>query len=319
MRKLLARVCLWAGGALLLALASGAAVQGVLSHLALRGNSAPGQWVDVDGRRMHLLCAGTGDPTVVLEAGLPGSALTWASITADIAQSARVCAYDRAGYAWSEAAPPPRTAGNLVRELRLLLQNAGVEPPYVLVGHSFGGLIVQLYAGRFPHEAAGMVLVDSSHPDQALRTADLERMNVLARAVRILAPLGVPRLLMSVPAGGPQSRGEAVRAMEKELLMTTRSLRTMAAELAGLGESLREAAAAPPKLGGKPLVVLTEGRRRAEFWHAMQQKLSALSAAGDWRIAENAGHFIHHDRPRLVADAVRRVVESVRSDAARRR
>ncbi len=317
MRKFLTRVCLWGGGALLLALASGAVVQGVLSHLALRGASAPGKWVDVDGRRVHLLCAGAGGPTVVLEAGLPDNSLTWASIIADIAEFARVCAYDRAGYGWSEAAPPPRTAGNIVRELRLLLQNAGIEPPYVLVGHSFGGLVVQLYAGRFPHEAAGMVLIDSAHPDQALRTAELERMDVLASGARILAPLGIPRFFMHmpVPAGSPQSRDAAAHAMEEELLLTTRSLRAMAAELAGLRESLQEAAAEPPKLGGKPLVVLTEGRRRAEFWHAMQEKLSGLSAAGEWQIAENAGHFIQHDRPELVVDAIRRVVESARSGA----
>ena len=318
MRKLLTRVCLWAGGALLTALALGAVAQGALSRLALRGNPAPGQRVVVDGRRSRLLCAGAGDPTVVLEAGLPGSALTWASITADIAKFTRVCAYDRAGYAWSEAAPPPRTAGNIVRELRLLLQNAGIEPPYVLAGHSFGGLVAQLYAGRFPHEVAGMALVDSAHPDQALRTADLERMSALARATRILAPLGIPRLFMPVPAGGTESRDAPTRAMEKELLMTTRSLRAMAAELAGLRESLQEAAAAPPRLGRKPLVVLTEGRRRAEFWHAMQQKLSGLSAAGDWRIVENSGHFIHHDRPGAVVDALRRVVQSARSGAGLR-
>ena len=127
----------------------------------------------MDRRQVHLLCQGQGSPAVVLESGIPGTALGWASVIEDIASFARVCAYDRAGYGWSEAGPEPRTISNITRELRDLLRTAQVGPPYVLVGHSFGGLVVQVYASRFPDEVAGMVLVDSSHPEPgpSLRSA----------------------------------------------------------------------------------------------------------------------------------------------------
>ena len=165
MKKLLKHALLWGGGALILALAAATTVQWLLSHLALERNPAPGEMVVVDGRRMHLLCQGQGSPAVILESGMPGTSLGWASVIEDIASFARVCAYDRAGYGWSEAGPEPRTISNIARELRGLLRTAKVGPPYVLVGHSFGGLIVQVYASRFPDEVAGMVLVDSAHPE----------------------------------------------------------------------------------------------------------------------------------------------------------
>lgn len=315
MRKLLTRVCLWGGGALIVALASGAALQWSLSHLTLSNSIAPGKLIDVGGHRLHLLCEGAGGPTVVLEPGLPGSSLAWASVTAEIARFTRVCTYDRAGYGWSETSPSPRTTGNIVRELRLLLQNAAIDPPYVLVGHSFGGLVVQLYAGRHLNEVAGMVLVDSSHPDQVSQTAHVDSVSALGLIVGILAPTGVPRFFFPVPAGKPESRDEVVRNMEKELLKTTRSLRTVASELAGLRESLREVSADRPNLGHKPLIVLTEGRRRTGLWYDMQEDLAQLSAASDWQIAEDAGHFIHHDRPDLVVSAIRHVLVQVRPGA----
>lgn len=315
MKKLPTRIGLWLAGTLILALVSGAVVQWALSQHTLSNAVAPGRLVDVGGHRLHLVCEGAGKPAVILEAGLPGSSLTWASVTGSITEFARVCAYDRAGYAWSESALPPRTASNIVGDLRLLLRNAAIDPPYVLVGHSFGGLIVQLYAARFVDEVAGMVLVDSSHPDQLSQTKSLETATAFGRTVGFLAPTGVPRLLFPVPAGSPESRDESVLAVENRVMKTTRSLRTVAAEVAGLRESLREAAAEPADLGRRPLIVLTEGRRRAEFWYEMQEELTELSETSDWQIAENAGHYVQHDRPDLVVEAIRRVVEQVRSEA----
>ena len=312
MRQLLKRALFWGGGALVLALAVATALQWWLSHLALEGNPPPGELVVVGGRQIHLLCQGQGSPAVILESGIPGISLGWASVIDDIASFARVCAYDRAGYAWSEAGPEPRTISNITRELRDLLRIARVDPPYVLAGHSFGGLVVQLYASRFPDEVAGMVLVDSSHPDLARRSGQLERMGAVAFRMRLLAPLGIARLMIDLPSGNPESRPSSVRAMEKEVLATTRSFRTMASELAGLPESLTQAAVDRPRLGRKPLVVLTEGQRRMEFWHAMQEQFTELSDSSEWQVVNGAGHFIHQDEPDIVVDAVRRVVESAR-------
>jgi len=315
MRKLLKRAILWGGGALVLAFVATITVQALLSYLALQRNPAPGEMVVVDGRPMHLLCEGQGSPAVILESGMPGISLGWTSVIEDIASFAKVCAYDRAGWGWSEGGPEPRTVSNITGELRELLRTARVDPPYVLVGHSFGGLIVQVYASRFPDEVAGMVLVDSSHPDLARRTGDLDRMGRVAFRLRLLAPLGIARLMIDVPSGNPESRLSSARAMEKELLATTRSLRAMASEMEGLRASLNQAAENRPKLGRKPLVVLTEGRRRMEFWHGMQEQFAELSDDSEWRVVDGAGHFIHQDEPEVVVNAVRRVVESARGQA----
>ena len=316
MRKFLKRALLWGGGAMVLALVAAIGCQWWLSHLALERNPAPGEMVVVDGRRMHLLCQGQGSPAVILESGMPGASLGWTSMIEDIASFARVCAYDRPGYGWSEAGQEPRTIGNITGELRELLRTAGVDPPYVLVGHSFGGLIVQVYASRFPDEVAGMVLVDSAHPDLARRPGRLEQMGRVAFRLKLLAPLGIARLMIDVPSGNPESRPGSVRAMEKEMLATTRSFRAMASEMEGLRESLNQAAENRPKLGRKPLIVLSEGRRKIAFWHAMQEQFTELSDSSEWQVVDGAGHFIHQDKPGVVVNAVRRVVESAREQAA---
>jgi pimeloyl-ACP methyl ester carboxylesterase len=118
--------------------------------------------VDIGGYRLHLVCAGHGSPTVVLESGWPGGSSSWASVAPTIAMRTRVCIYDRAGTSASDIGPSPRTPLHLVRELHLLLTRAHVPGPYLLVGHSFGGLLVRLFAATYPHDVAGMVLIDSS-------------------------------------------------------------------------------------------------------------------------------------------------------------
>lgn len=313
MTSILKRACLWVSAALAVTLLAGMLLQRTLSRAVLRDNPAPGELIDVEGRAVHLVCRGRGGPVVILEAGLPGSSLTWSSVTPGIAEFARVCAYDRAGYGWSEPGPRPRTSGSIARELRLLLQNASIEPPYVLVGHSFGGLVAQTYASRFPDEVAGMVLVDASHPDLVHQTVEIERMGVLSLFVRGLAVTGVGRFIVPVPSGSPESRDPSVRKLERDLQFTTRSLRATSAELAALRDSLSAARTERPRLGVKPLIVLTEGRMRAKPWLDMQAKLAELSGESRWRIVNNAGHFIHHDRPEVVVGATRSVVESVRS------
>ena len=312
MAKVIGRICLWGGSALVVVLLCGTLLQWALSSATARELAAPGMKVDVGGQRLHLRCEGSGTPTVVFEAGLPGSSLTWTSVSGEVASFATACSYDRAGYAWSEPSPAPRSAGNIVRELHLLLRNSGIAPPFVLVGHSFGGLLMQLYASRHPDEVAGMVLVDSAHPRLAHQSIDLDRIASIRRTVAILAPTGIPRFLFPLPAGDPASREESVRTAEKALMKTTKSLRTAAAEMAALRTSLQEVAESPPSLGNKPLYVLSEGRRRAGFWLELQEDLARLSTASEWRIADSAGHFIHHDQPELVVEAVRTVVRQSR-------
>ena len=121
----------------------------------------PGRLVDVGGYRLHIHCLGTGSPTVVLDAGLSGMSHDWNLVQAEIAQTTRVCAYDRAGMGWSDAGPLPRTPEQIARELHTLLTNAGIASPYMLVGHSLGGKNVRMFALQHPEQVAGMVLVDA--------------------------------------------------------------------------------------------------------------------------------------------------------------
>src|SRR5437868_14963164 len=135
-------------GLLLLGLLS----QALASGLDASHYPPPGKLVDVGGYRLHINCTGTGSPTVILDAGLGGTSLDWSKIQPAVARFTRVCSYDRAGYGWSESGPGPRTSPQIVKELHLLLVHAQVNGPYLLVGHSVGGLNMRLYAYRYPGE-----------------------------------------------------------------------------------------------------------------------------------------------------------------------
>jgi len=164
--KVIVLVC----AALAVAAATGGfAYQSVESSRDRRANPMPGRLVDVGGYRMHIDCSGTGSPAVILDSGLGDGYLSWRKVQPQIAQWARACSYDRAGFGYSDSSPKPRTSKVFAEELHALLQNAGVPPPYVLVGHSMGGYDVRLYASLYPAGVAGMVLVDASHPEQQKR------------------------------------------------------------------------------------------------------------------------------------------------------
>jgi pimeloyl-ACP methyl ester carboxylesterase len=313
--KSLKRALLWVGPAVFAAIIATTGFQTLLSHLSLRNNPPPGSLVDLNGRTVHVLCAGEGSPTVILEAGLPGNSLAWMSVFSEIARLTRVCAYDRPGYGWSQPTASPRTAETIVHELRVLLQSTDIKPPYILVGHSFGGLLMQLYAARFPSDFVGMVLVDSSHPNQAHRTLDMREIDTMSFAIKTFGPTGIVRMLFPVPAGNPESRDASVREQERELLMMNRTLRAVTREMSALRESLRQLAESTVDLGSKPLVVLSEGRRGTDSWQALQEDLSRLSTNSDWQVVGGAGHFIQHDQPDAVVDAVRRVIEKLETTA----
>src|ERR671912_1474004 len=207
----------------LLALAvAGAIYQVIATERAERAYPPPGEMVDVGGHSLHINCVGQGSPTVLLDAGSGGFSAQWVRVQRQVSGTTRVCAYDRAGLGWSEMGPDPRDARQISSELHTLLSEDGIEGPYVLVGHSFGGMYMQTYAARYPDEVAGVALVDSStDPDQfsqrseARESYEPQRQSfaVVPRLVRLgvslPARLGVVRLLSKLdPASSelPQQR-----------------------------------------------------------------------------------------------------------------
>jgi pimeloyl-ACP methyl ester carboxylesterase len=285
-----------------------------------RFNAMEGRRFDVGGYKMHLDCTGEGSPTVILESGLGDSYISWRKVQPQIAKFTRVCSYDRAGLGYSESSSQPRTSKVIAGELHALLQTAGIAPPYVLVGHSMGGYDVRLYASLYRNEVAGMVLVDASHPDQENRfPPELKNMEGSwlreSEFLEFTMPFGIPRLL------GLCDDDPVQRAAECNF----HSAREGVAELKALPASAAQTAATS-SLGDLPLAVLSHdpdkpsadlpadlAKPTNDAWEKMQQELAHLSTRGTQVIAKNSAHYIQIDRPDLVIDAVRNVVEQTRT------
>lgn len=330
----------------------GAAYQAIETWRDTRAYPPPGELVDVGGHRLHLIRRGAGAPTVVLDAGLAGFSLDWGLVYPEVARFTSVCAYDRAGYGWSERGPSPRTSERIVDELHALLETAGIEPPYVLVGHSFGGYNVRLFADRYPRDVAGMVLVDVSHedvpdrlsPDLRASYERFERAEVpLLRLGELLTRFGVVRLaverrwltlLDSFDALPPRLRAMAHALRFRRGFFVTSSDEDI--HFHESGEQVRGKGI----IGDKPLVVLTGagmdnlGKSPLPFLdltqvtrtlHAMTalkialhgELASMLSTNSSHIVTENSGHLIQLSEPQLVVDAIRRVVEQARAASAR--
>ena len=202
------KALLWLIVALLVLAVAGAIYQAIATELAERAYPPPGEMVDVGGYRLHIHCVGQGSPTVVLDAGSGEMSAQWVWVQQEVSGTTRVCAYDRAGMGWSEMGPEPRDAKQISSELHTLLTKAGIDGPYVLVGHSFGGLYIQTYAARYPDEVAGVALVESSSPKQFSQqptTRDsYEPQNQIFDVVSLLARIGIVRLLFKLDPVPPE-------------------------------------------------------------------------------------------------------------------
>lgn len=279
-------------------------------------NPPPGQLVDVGGFKMHLFCAGEGSPTVILEHGLNDFSVTWAKVQPEVARNTRVCSYDRAGMGWSEASPAPRTNQIMVEELHTLLVNADIKPPYVLVGHSFGGINLRLFAHQYPGEAVGIVLVDSAHEQQNARLPFLkESERQFIGQFRSLATMSAFGLVALSPGSIP-NRGlpEQAYRQYQAVLATTSFFDNAVAETSAFYDSTL---AAPESVGKIPLIVLSHGlpdtsvgvvgAQQYQFeqeWAKMQAELLELSSNSKQIIAEKSQHNIQLDQPDLVIEAI---------------
>ncbi len=279
---------------------------------------APGQLIDVGGHRLHLNCTGTGSPTVVLEPGHGevSSAMGW--IAPAVAQDTRVCVYDRAGHGWSDPVDGPQDAVEIARDLHTLLDHADIAGPYVLAGHSFGGLYVLTFAATYPDQVAGLVLLDSTAPKPGgappTEAGSYDPIGRISTLLSATGHLGAAHLVGdfydTLPA---RSRDEA-----RATVSTARSVESYLNEFRA-GAAAMQQAAALRDFAGKPLIVVSAGRGQDATGQAAQSKLTTLSTNSRHRVVADATHaslVLDGTHAAAASQAIRDVVTAVRTERA---
>jgi pimeloyl-ACP methyl ester carboxylesterase len=298
---------------------------------------APGKLVGVESHQMHIFCMGEGSPTVIADAGNGDFSLSWGLVLPDVVQLTRICVYDRAGYGWSKPSPTPRTAHQMATELHTLLVNAEVEGPYILVGHSLGGLVVRMYSSLYPEEVVGMVLVDAAH-EESLTRYPAEVYQILQQQDRIRSVMG-----LMARFGVFQIMGESVGALfipehikllpadqQKMYLLLTSNPDYFAisrAEMQSMAESCEQVSRAGD-LRNLPLVIVAAAKQIEgapdDFpvdvilatAKTLQEDLATLSTNSTYIVADGSGHNIHFDRPDLVSAAIRQILDQSHTQAS---
>ena len=324
----LKRIALWLITGIVALSALGATYQAIATEIDKRAYRAPGQMIDVGGYQLHLYCTGANvdeNPTVHLENGLGSTSAAWALVQAEVAKQTRVCSYDRAGMGWSDASPEPRDAQHIAQELHTLLHKASIPEPYVLVGWSFGGLYAREYAGQYNDEVVGLVLIDSSHPDQWTSTPEgqqqFESNAKIYSVAPALARLGVMRVIeLLQPASGlPTPYSEELKAA----FAAAKDWDAQSAEFLAspaTATQVRESGS----LNNMPLLVLTATKhgtppKQEQLWQDWQIDLASLSSNSMHQIVEGADHASFWRDPETVKvtnTTMLRMVEAVRSGAA---
>ena len=319
-----------AGLGLLAAVAAILAVSSVWNAVALHrfwaAHPAGGALLAVAGHRMHIDCTGSGEPTLVLDAGLGSDSLIWGAVQPVLSRTTRVCSYDRAGFGWSDEGSAPRDADHIAIELHDLLRHSSIEGPVVLVGHSIAGLYLRDYATRYPGEVAGLVLVDASTPLQETKPGFALTGHAppgwLLRGALIA---GLPRLI-GMCAGSSRASDPALARLQAEDLCRLR-FHALEAEQESFYRSGVETAASGP-YGALPVLVFShdpakvlEGsndarsQRQQTAWSQMQEELKRLSTHSRRIIARGCDHYLFLERPQLVETEVARFVEQIRGTA----
>lgn len=301
----------------------GGLYQAVASALDRHSYPPPGRLIDMDHGFMHLKTAGEASPTVILETGLGGMSSAWGWILPETALFSRVVAYDRAGLGWSDPVPGRLSAFAAAGRLHALLARCQIHPPFVLVGHSMGGLLVRAFAHLYPGEVAGLVLIDAVHPDQHLRSAAIaEHMHTgfrLLKAVPLLARCGYVRLtgLFDAWSEGLPAR----QAAESDtFLADTRHLATTRDESLAW-ESICTEIRCTGTLGDLPLAVVTAGKDVLPGQPELQRELAALSTDSVHLVVPGADHVTlvtRHQYARHVVQAIRHVVQKARRSGSGR-
>jgi len=303
---------------------SGSVYQAETTAADLAAFPPPGRMISVNGVNLHLDCMGSGSPTLLLEAGLGENSLSWYPVHAKLAQTMRVCAYDRPGLGWSDPIDTEIQPEDVAKNLYTLLNNAGISPPFVLVGHSRGGIYVRAFYHQFPEQTQGIVLVDSTHEQSPMHQYPYAAWDYRKQAMQIavaepLSRIGLVRLLGIADADRrPSPLPAEILAAKTALQNRTDTAHAVVNEIAVMREGLDPATPPPGNLGDLPLLVLTAGnlvtldivareaersgkdveaeKALAQIQQAEQDDLARLSSNSRHIIVRNSGHFIMQDQ-----------------------
>jgi pimeloyl-ACP methyl ester carboxylesterase len=321
-RRRIRLVALGFGGLLASCSTLGLAVQSIATWKAPRDFPPPGERFDVGGYELHLLCSGPPNgPTVVLESGFAGWTVDWVELQPVVARNHRVCSYDRAGFGWSERGPRrDADAAGIAHALRRLLEEADVPGPFILVGHSLGGIYVRQFAHDFADEVAGIVLLDSSHEDIVHRLPreqvdeQLDQLRLL-RVARYLTPIGIQRLLRKPLANVDDLTPEWWRRAGVALGYRADSYFAAYDQIEALVDASKAGNLPVPDVPPVPLRVLYSGGAMEEYgaaWREVQEELVALSPDHRLTYLPDAGHDIQRDATQAVADVIDEVARNGR-------
>jgi len=308
-------------------------------HAQLKNYYPPtGRLVDAGGHLLHLRIMGNGSPAVIMENGSGDFSFIWSLVQPEIAKSTKVVTYDRAGYAWSETGPAPRTGRQIAFELHTALRNAGIKTPYILVGQSYGGFLVRSFARYYPKEVAGMVLVEALNEDSRIIIQGKPmRIREFAQERQAPPPQMMMRKKNVAENNQPVVLDTAIEPMFKKLPLEVQQMQAWAqsqpvfraasdSEMTWSPEDVADMYAhkgeAGYMLGNIPLIVLTRGSGGYEGWAdsaeleserlRLQEELSYLSTNSRHIIDTNSGHNIHLEDPKTVIDAIRQVFDAVK-------
>ena len=284
--------------------------------LSIAQPQPPGRLIDVGGINMHIYCTGEGSPTVVLDAGLNGGTMSWAGVQEQVSNHTRVCSYDRAGMSWSEEGPKPRTFMRIADELHALLQAAGEDGPYVLVGHSVGAHTIRFFVQEYPTDVVGVVLVDPAH-EKILSTELIPVIEQIQRTYVGYAHVGFWRYVLNpgfiMGVEGPDVPVEIINNLE--VVYSSKSLYTAADELAAMYETVQALNATNVRgtWNDRPATVLSADNEIAHISGALEhhKEIASLSTIGE-QILVPSGHNIHYEHPGIVAEAIQMIVNTVR-------
>ena len=302
-----------------LTLAGGRIYQVVRESEDLARYPAPGDLIAVDDRMMHVNCIGKGSPTVIFELGVGSASAAWSEVHEQVSLFTRACAYDRAGLGYSEPTDQPLHSSNVARRLQKLLHAAKIEDDLVLVGWSAGGVYIREFHARYPDRVAGMLFVDSSHEQQALKMPQTpgNGSDPVLRIAKHLAPFGLVRMSGILDRRVERGAGtDELKLHLKAIYHQSHILDTVWRESEAFNLDIN-ATQPPSPVGDLPLIVLTRGISEAsqlerDARNQLQQELTQLSTNGRQIIASESGHHIYADQPELLIESVEELVQLVR-------